>query len=160
MRPGKSSNLCPFDNNISQGNKIVRIIGWALVGVVVAVLIAFIFGWAVQFLWSLTLTPLFGFQMPTYWQAVGLIILARIIFGGFGHGKHSDKNHPWHRRTPKEESESSMQSWHDRLHGFDSCERGEDSLSIPDEQRKHYQNFWQTKGKEAFDDYLKNLEDK
>jgi len=44
-------------------------------------------GWIVQQLWNSLLPPLFGFRLITFWQALGILVLSRILFGGFGfHG--------------------------------------------------------------------------
>jgi uncharacterized membrane protein len=38
-------------------------------------------------LWNWLLPPLFGWHQITFWQALGLLALCRILFGGFGlHG--------------------------------------------------------------------------
>ena len=38
-------------------------------------------------LWNWLLPPLFGFRQITFWQALGLLALCRILLGGFGvHG--------------------------------------------------------------------------
>ena len=41
-------------------------------------------GYVVQQLWNWLLPPLFGWQMLTFWQALGMLALCRILFGGFG----------------------------------------------------------------------------
>ena len=48
-------------------------------------------GEAVLQLWNWLLPPLFGWRALTFWQALGLLALCRILFGGFGlHGsRHS-----------------------------------------------------------------------
>jgi hypothetical protein len=44
-------------------------------------------GTVVQMLWNWLLPPLFGWPVVTFWQALGLLALCRILFGGFGsHG--------------------------------------------------------------------------
>ena len=44
-------------------------------------------GEVVMQLWNWLLPPLFGWRQITFWQAVGLLALCRILFGGFGrHG--------------------------------------------------------------------------
>ena len=43
-------------------------------------------GWAVELLWNWLLPPLFGWRQITFWQALGLLALCRILFGGFGRG--------------------------------------------------------------------------
>jgi len=35
-------------------------------------------------LWNWLLPPLFGWRQITFWQALGLLALCRILFGGFG----------------------------------------------------------------------------
>ena len=45
-----------------------------------------VFGAAVMLLWNELMPALFKFQQIGYLQAVGLLILARILFGGIGHG--------------------------------------------------------------------------
>lgn len=45
-----------------------------------------IFGLAVMFLWNGLLPDIFGIPAINYWQAAGLLILARILFGGINGG--------------------------------------------------------------------------
>jgi hypothetical protein len=49
-------------------------------------------GEIVRLLWNWLLPPLFGWRLITFWQAVGLLALCRILFGGLGlHGRgHSN----------------------------------------------------------------------
>ena len=54
--------------------------------IIIAVLIIFIFGLAVMWLWNGLLPGLFGVKLIHYWQALGLVILARLLFGSFGFG--------------------------------------------------------------------------
>ncbi len=58
---------------------------WAVVGVVVG-------GYAVMLLWNWLIPVLFGCKAIGFLQAVGLLVLSRILFGGFhrrcGHGHH------------------------------------------------------------------------
>ena len=41
-------------------------------------------GYIVMLLWNWLLPPLFGFHLIAFWQALGILILCRILFGGFG----------------------------------------------------------------------------
>lgn len=41
-------------------------------------------GALVQALWNWLLPPLFGWPVVTFWQALGLLALCRILFGGVG----------------------------------------------------------------------------
>jgi hypothetical protein len=47
-------------------------------------------GWIVMLLWNWLGPPLLGVSQITFWQAFGLLLLCRILFGGFGmHGSQS-----------------------------------------------------------------------
>ena len=70
---------------------ILKMIGLAILGIIGAVAIALLFGYVVVWLWNWLMPGLFGLSTITFWQAVVLIILARIIFGGF---KHPRREHP------------------------------------------------------------------
>jgi hypothetical protein len=49
-------------------------------------LFLFIGGEVVMHLWNWLLPPLFGWRTLGFWQALGLLALCRILFGGLGHG--------------------------------------------------------------------------
>jgi hypothetical protein len=69
----------------------------AIVGVALFVTIG---GEIVRLLWNWLLPPLFGWPQITFWQALGLLALCRILFGGRGgHG------HRWTARMTPEERE-------------------------------------------------------
>jgi hypothetical protein len=54
-------------------------------------LFIFIGGQAVKLLWNSLAPPLFGLPVLGFWQALGMLALCRILFGGFGFhgGRHS-----------------------------------------------------------------------
>jgi|SRR5579871_883763 len=53
----------------------------AAVGIV---LFLFVGGEVVMHLWNWLLPPLFGWRTLGFWQALGLLALCRILFGGLG----------------------------------------------------------------------------
>jgi hypothetical protein len=55
----------------------------AILGILLFIAIG---GGVVQLLWNWLLPPLFGWRPITFWQALGLLALCRILFGGFAHG--------------------------------------------------------------------------
>jgi hypothetical protein len=59
------------------------IIPLAIIGIP---LFLFIGGEVVMHLWNWLLPPLFGWRTLGFWQALGLLALCRILFGGLGHG--------------------------------------------------------------------------
>jgi hypothetical protein len=68
-------------------NRTCRIAGRIVLGVLLAAVLAAIFGFAVMWLWNHLMPVLFTVRPIGYWQAVGLLILARLLFGGH-HGFH------------------------------------------------------------------------
>jgi hypothetical protein len=56
----------------------------AILGMLVFVAIG---GAIVRLLWNWLLPPIFGWRELTFWQAIGMLALCRILFGGLGlHG--------------------------------------------------------------------------
>ena len=49
-------------------------------------------GEIVRLLWNWLLPPLFGWREITFWQALGLLALCRILFGGLRLGNHEPKS--------------------------------------------------------------------
>ena len=59
----------------------------APLAIVAIPLFFFIGGEVVMHLWNWLLPPLFGWRILTFWQALGLLVLCRVLFGGLGgHG--------------------------------------------------------------------------
>ena len=98
----------------------------AIVGMAVFIVIG---GEVVLHLWNWLLPALFGWREITFWQAIGLLALCRILFGGFGfsgggcHRSHSRGRmrervsermaERWEQMTP-EERERFRQGIHGR----------------------------------------------
>jgi len=64
---------------------------------VFAALAVALLGFVTMSLWNRLAPELFGWRMITFWQAVGLLILSRILFGGFRRGGWGPGMH-WRRR--------------------------------------------------------------
>jgi hypothetical protein len=58
----------------------------APLAIVAIPLFIFVGGEVVMHLWNWLLPPLFGWRTLGFWQALGLLALCRILFGGLGHG--------------------------------------------------------------------------
>jgi hypothetical protein len=58
-------------------------------------------GWVVMNLWNWLLPPLFGWHQVTFWQALGLLALSRILLGGFGF-RGPGRSRRWSRMSPEE----------------------------------------------------------
>ena len=71
---------------------ILKIIGYAAGGIAIAFILGFLFGYFVMLLWNWLMPVLFGLPTVTFWQAVGLVVLGKLIFGG-GHHGHDPHDH-------------------------------------------------------------------
>ncbi len=71
-----------------------------LAGIAIAAAFGLIFGFLVELLWNCIVPDVFGLKQITYWQAVGLVIMFRLLFGSHGHGGHSH-NSEHHRRAER-----------------------------------------------------------
>jgi hypothetical protein len=85
--------------------RLLFIIPAAIVGIIVFTLVG---GGVVRFLWNWLTPPLFGWHQITFWQALALLALCRILVGGFGmRGGHRGygrrrMRERWHDMTPEE----------------------------------------------------------
>jgi len=87
---------------------VARFVMVGVAAVVATVVIGFVFGFAVMWLWNWLMPDLFGLRPIGFWQAFGLLVLARLLFGGVrgGSGRHMRWRHRmrerWERMTPEE----------------------------------------------------------
>lgn len=63
--------------------KLIWIAPLAIIGMAIFVWMG---GEIVMLLWNWLAPALFGFKQVTFWEALGLLALCRILFGGFGIG--------------------------------------------------------------------------
>ena len=107
-----------------------RILWIAPLAMLAMVVFIFVGGQLVRLLWNWLLPPLFGWPQITFWQALGLLILCRILFGGWtgggrGYGMRGRMRERmrermaerWEHMTP-EEREKCRERMRDRW-GFD-----------------------------------------
>lgn len=80
----------------------------------------FALSWVVMFLWNFALAPSVAIHQLNYWQAMALLVLMRILLGGFRFGPRM------HGRQGK------WEKWGKRWRGMSDEERGR----IKDEWKK------------------------
>ena len=68
---------------MTRRKKLLLIAPLAILGIALFIAIG---GWLVMSLWNWLLPPLFGWRLLTFWQALGILLLCRILLGGFGGG--------------------------------------------------------------------------
>lgn len=79
-------------------------------------------GYVVMFLWNHVLTAVTNVRPVDYWQAVGILVLSKILFGGFrgkkwGRGGYQHWKNKWSekwRDMSPEEREKIKQEWRNR----------------------------------------------
>lgn len=98
-------------------------------------IIAFIllFGYAFMWLWNWLMPEIFGLTTLTYWQAIGLLVMAKLLFGGFeGHGMGK-------RGGELKNRDRSKNRW--------ACKNDFSKW-------KYYDTFWEDEGEKAYIDYV------
>ena len=112
------------------GDKKYKVLFYVLLGIIAGVAFFILFGFFVKLLWNVTVTAVFGVSPITFWQAVGLFILAKLLFG-FGVGGGSG---PPHRRKKQRGHAGGR---HDE----------------PGNGDEGFRQFWQAEGRAAYEAY-------
>lgn len=63
-----------------------------LKGIAMVIVMAGVVGFVVRELWNWLMPGLFGLHTVTFWQALGLFVLGKLLLGGF----HRHANGRWH----------------------------------------------------------------
>jgi hypothetical protein len=111
-------------------------IGWVILGILGVTAFAFLFGAVVMWLWNLLMPAIFHLGVITYWQAVGLAVLARLLFGSFHHG------------SPHRQGKPKFGPWRNRY-------RGNQCRDHHGTKWSYYDQYWSEEGEQAFNAYLK-----
>jgi hypothetical protein len=109
--------------------------GLAMLAFAAAFLAAF--GYVVMTLWNAVLPAVAGVHALTFFQAVGLLVLSRILFGGLRGRRHRGWGWHWRGRmqarwqlmTPEE-----REQFRSRLGRRSHCRRADSSTSTPQAQ--------------------------
>ena len=131
------------------GIKALRIAGLTFAGVGFAVLFALLFGLVVKVLWNWLMPAIFGLGKITFWQAFGIVLLAKLLFGGFA---YSHRNHD--RRFERH--------FEDRFKKFIRAEDSDEKdARMPGNGRKwrYFRQYWQDEGRAAFESYIQRMHD-
>lgn len=119
-----------------RGKSPAVIVGMVLFGIVFITGMAILFGYIIMWLWNTLMPELFDLPTLTYWQAVGLFILAKILFGfGGGGSSHSNKSEYKDMECKKEKKDKfNFSKW------------------------AHYDEFWKEKGEAAYHEFIAQKE--
>ncbi len=117
-----------------RGKSPGTIVAMVLFGIIAIVGLAILFGFIIMWLWNALMPELFGLPTLTYWQAVGLFILSKILFGcGGGRGSSNHKKHSNECKDGKKKR-TDFSKW------------------------DHYDKFWEEQGNEAYTKYVEEMD--
>jgi hypothetical protein len=138
MESNDRKKKTPFSGTMA--SRLCHIIGWVMIGLGFAVLFALVFGFVVKWIWNLLMPAVFGLGEITFWQAFGIVILAKLLFGGFNPHRHhrSNGDYRWH---------------HDRHFPWKRFSDKQQHLKSDYRDWKYYHRFWHDEGAAAFEAY-------
>ena len=115
-------------------SRLARLMVIAPLAILGMVLFIAIGGGVVMLLWNWLAPALFGIREVTFWQAVGLLALCRILFGGFGMsgGGHRNSRGRMGRRIRERVDERMRERWEEMT---------------PEEREKFRQGFGDRSGR-------------
>ncbi|MEO9892606.1 hypothetical protein [Aurantibacter sp.] len=102
--------------------------------IIAAIIFLLLFGYGFMHLWNWLMPDVFGLPILSYWKAVGILVMAKLLFGNFegkGHKKSKSKQHKPSKNNGWENCKSDFSKW------------------------EFYDKFWKEEGETAFDDYVK-----
>lgn len=94
---------------------------------IIGVVAVTVFGWVVMGLWNYVAVPALHVGVLSFWQALGLLVLCRILFGSFGKGGGRYRGRPLNISRQKwmnmseEEKITFRDEWRKRWRGGDKC---------------------------------------
>ena len=113
--------------------KVLKIIAMVIFGVLIFLLATYL----LMRLWNWLMPDLFGVGAVTYWQALGIFVLAKLLFG-FGGGGGKSKGRSSHKKKFK--SSNACAPWRRDFREW-----------------KHYDQFWKEEGEQAFKEYVEKI---
>ena len=123
-----------FKHKLRSKNPVI-VIGTILFIAILVSIFVLLFGYVIMLLWNWLMPDLFGLATITFWQALGIGLLSKLLFG-FGGDKDREK------KCKHDESKKSRRS-----------SKGDFS------KWKHYESFWQEEGEKAYNAYINRQTD-
>lgn len=122
-----------YFNHKMRGKSPAVIAGMIVFGIIAMTGLAILFGFVIMWLWNWLMPELFDLPSLTYWQAVGLFILSKILLGGIGGGGSSKSKKSSDHCNSKKKKKGDFSKW------------------------EHYDNFWKEKGETEYAAYVEEL---
>jgi hypothetical protein len=128
-------------------NRFWCYLGFGFLGVVGFAFFALIFGWVIMVLWNALMPQLFGLAILSFWQSVGLALLARLLFGASHMGKHHWRHKRWHHGHGCCDDNYQGHNSHGYGHKFGDCGCGSGRW-------QYYEKYWEEVGEKSFKEYV------
>ena len=111
---------------------------YAVLGIIGGVLLGWLFGNVIMWLWNWLMPKFFGLRMIGFWEGLGLFLLARILFGFGSAGGSGDDGgkHRKHKKRHFHSDTSERRDWKDW---------------------EYYDDWWEEDGKQAFHAYAEHM---
>lgn len=114
-----------------RGKNPIAVVGWVLFFTILFLGFIALVGYIFQLLWNGLMPDIFGLTTITYWQAVGLMLIAKLLFGGIGKGERKDKCCKDHSsKSWKKSNKKDFSKW------------------------DLYEEFWSEEGEQLYSDYV------
>lgn len=114
-----------------RGKSTGEIIGIIIFGGMFIIGFIILFGFITMWLWNWLMPMIFGLTTLTFWEAIGVLILAKILIGGCNFGDKDKKSSKSFKRD--KECKGEFSKW------------------------KHYDNFWKEEGNQAYEAYKERM---
>lgn len=115
-----------------RGKSPGEIAGMIIFGTIFITGLAVLFGFVIMWLWNWLMPMIFGLTTLTFWEAVGVFILFKILLGGCGGFGSKDKKSSKKSKC-KHESKGEFSKW------------------------KYYDSFWKEEGNQAYETYINRI---
>ncbi|MCX6310658.1 MAG: hypothetical protein NT084_03385 [Bacteroidetes bacterium] len=121
---------------------------WIFKGICFAAVVALAalgFGYVTMQLWNWLMPAVFGLKMISFWQAFGILILAKILFGGFhrgtggkccGHGGWKNHGGHWKNRWESKMANMTPEEKEKFISGMSKCGWGGHSKKETSDEQK------------------------
>lgn len=129
-----------FFNDENPWRRGFKYVGIFILGGIAAVGFGILFGYFVMLLWNWLMPSIFGLTTITFWQSVGIIILARLIFGAFKHNGHHCHDYPKGKYISKCKDK---EWWKHHKSNW-----------------RYFDDYWSEEGEEAFNSYIERKKTK
>ena len=128
--------MSELKKNVEKMPKWAKYTLYAILGIAGAFLLGLLFGHVTMWLWNWLMPKFFGLGTITFWEGIGLFLLARILFGFGGSSGGSGDNGPKKHKKHRNGEAAEKKDWKDW---------------------EYYDDWWEEDGKTAFHEYAERM---